>query len=168
MIIDLREETRADWPAIEAVIAAAFLSARRPTPTEQYIVEALRRAGQLTISLVAELDDTVIGHVAVSPVTISDGTSGWFGLGPVAVLPQHQYRGVGSQLVREALTILREQGAAGCVVLGEPRYYGRFGFQGASSLVLPGVPPEYFQSIAFGSSTVRGSVTYHEAFNLQS
>jgi putative acetyltransferase len=147
------------------VTVSAFLGAGHSTHTEQYIVNALRRAGKLAVSLVAEADGVVIGHVAVSPVSISDGTSGWFGLGPISVLPQHQRRGIGSQLVREALRLLRRRGAAGCVVLGDPEYYSRFGFQADSNLVLPGVPPGYFQARSFNSSRPRGIVTYHEAFN---
>jgi putative acetyltransferase len=147
------------------VTACAFRDAPHTSHTEQHIVNALRRAGKLAISLVAEADGSVIGHVAISPVSISDGASGWFGLGPISVLPQHQRRGVGSQLLREALRLLRGGGASGCVVLGEPQYYGRFGFQADPELVLPGVPPEYFQAIRFDSSQPRGTVTYHEAFN---
>jgi putative acetyltransferase len=147
------------------VTASAFLDAPHTSHTEQYIVNALRRAGKLAISLVAEADGIVIGHVAISPVSISDGTSGWFGLGPISVLPQHQRRGVGSQLIREGLRILRDRGASGCVVLGEPGYYSRFGFQADPNLVLPGVPSEYFQTVAFDSSRPRGTVTYHEAFS---
>jgi len=147
------------------VTTAAFLNAPHTSHTEQHIVNALRGAGQLAISLVAEADGTLIGHIAISPVAISDGASGWFGLGPISVLPQYQRRGAGSRLTREALQILRQRGAAGCVVLGEPGYYGRFGFAANASLVLPDVPPEYFQALSFDSSKAEGVVTYHEAFS---
>lgn len=165
MNVKIRRETPADLPMIEAVTASAFLNAPHTRHTEQHIVNALRRDGKLAISLVAEADGDIIGHVAISPVSISDGTLRWFGLGPVSVLPQHQRRGVGSQLMREALRVLRENGASGCVVLGEPEYYGRFGFRADRNLLLPGVPPEYFQATSFDSSQPRGTVTYHEAFN---
>jgi putative acetyltransferase len=167
MSITIRPESSADAQAIEAATACAFRDAPHTSHTEQHIVESLRRAGKLAISLVAEADGSVIGHVAISPVSISDGASGWFGLGPISVLPQHQRRGVGSQLVREALRLLRGRGASGCVVLGEPEFYGRFGFQPDPDLVLPGVPPEYFQAIRLDSSKSRGTVTYHEAFDAQ-
>lgn len=127
--IRIRHETAEDTQAIGEVTACAFQHAPHTSHTEQHIVSGLRRAGKLAISLVAEADGTVVGHVAISPVSISSGASGWFGLGPVSVLPQHQGRGIGSQLIREALRLLRGSGASGCVVLGEPRYYGRFGFQ---------------------------------------
>jgi putative acetyltransferase len=163
--IKIRTETAADIPAIEAVTISAFLNAPYTSHTEQFIVEALRTAGLLTISLVADAEGTVIGHVAVSPVSISDRASGWFGLGPISVVPEHQGRGVGSRLMQEALRILREQGAAGCVLLGEPDYYSRFGFRADPNLILPDVPPEYFQAISLDSSQPHGTVSYHEAFN---
>jgi putative acetyltransferase len=167
MSIRIRLETPADAQTIETVTACAFRNTPHTSHTEQHIVNALRRAGKLAISLVAETDGSVIGHVAISPVSISDGASGWFGLGPVSVLPQHQRRGVGSQLVREAIRLLRDAGAAGCVVLGEPEYYSRFGSQADPNLVLTGVPPEYFQAVSFDASKPRGTVMYHEAFRAQ-
>jgi putative acetyltransferase len=167
MRIEIRRETAADIPAIEAVTVSAFLNAPHTSHTEQFIVNALRKAGKLTISLVADCDGTVVGHVAVSPVSISDGTPEWFGLGPISVVPEHQRHGVGSRLMREALRILRENGAAGCVVLGEPEYYGRFGFRADPRLVLPDIPPGYFQAISFGPSQPHGIVSYAEAFSAQ-
>lgn len=104
------------------------------------------------------------GHVAVSPVTIADGTQGWFGLGPVSVTPRLQGQGIGSQLVHRALDMLKEQGASGCVVLGDPSYYQRFGFRNEPGLVLPGIPPEYFMAISLGGPLPGGVVAYHPAF----
>ena len=164
MNIEIRSEIPADAPAIEAVTISAFLNAPHSGHNEQHIVRALREAGQLTLSLVAVAAGSVIGHVAASPVSLSEGTPGWFGLGPLSVLPPHQRCGVGARLMREALRILRATGAAGCVVLGEPAYYGRFGFQADPARVFPGVPPEYFQALSFGSSVPRGVVSYHAAF----
>jgi putative acetyltransferase len=167
MNIEIRNETAADVPAIEAVTISAFLHAPHTGHNEQLIVSELRKAGQLTVSLVAEAAaGHVVGHVAVSPVSISDGATGWFGLGPVSVAPKYQGRGVGSRLMREALSILREKGAAGCVLLGDPGYYSRFGFQPDPNLILAGVPPEYFQAVSFDSARPRGTVSYHSAFNM--
>jgi putative acetyltransferase len=164
MKVEITSETAADVAAIQAVTISAFLHAQHTSHTEQFIVDALRKAGQLTVSLVAKTDCTIVGHVAISPVSISDGATGWYGLGPLSVAPDHQRRGIGSRLMREALRDLRERGASGCVLLGEPRYYNRFGFQVDSNLRLPGVPPEYFQALSFGSSHPRGVVSYHAAF----
>lgn len=162
----IRPESPADVEAIHALTAAAFLNAPHTSHTEHLIVDALRAAEQLTLSLVYVRDGALIGHVAVSPVTIRDGSHGWFGLGPISVLPEHQGQGVGSALVRAALERLREEGAQGCVLLGEPAYYGRFGFRAVPGLVLPGVPPAYFQALAFDAPLPHGEVTYHDAFDV--
>src|SRR5689334_15196702 len=113
MNIRIRNEAPADAPAIEAVTAAAFLDAEHSSHTEQFIVNALRRAGQLSVSLVAEDAGQIVGHVAISPVRISDDSLGWYGLGPVSVAPGHQALGIGKRLVNEALTELRDMGASG-------------------------------------------------------
>ena len=165
MNITIRNEAVSDAPAVEAVTAAAFLEAEHSSHTEQFIVNALRRAGQLSVSLVAEDDGgQIVGHVAVSPVRISDGSAGWYGLGPVSVAPEHHGRSIGTQLVNKALAALRELGAAGCVVLGDPAYYGRFGFAATPALAYPGVPPQYFQALLLGGAMPSGTVSYHAAF----
>nr|WP_217987790.1 N-acetyltransferase [Halomonas salipaludis] len=160
----LRPETPHDASVIEAVTVAAFRAAPHSDHTEQHIVRALRAAGALSVSLVAECDDEVVGYVAASPVVISDGAPDWFGLGPVSVLPGWQGRGVGSALVEACLARLQGRGAQGCVVLGEPGYYTRFGFRVVPGLVLPGVPPEYFTALAWGDDFPQGEVSYHPAF----
>lgn len=160
----IRPETPSDIAAIHALTAEAFRNAPHTDHTEQFITDALRKAGALTVSLVAERNGAVFGHVAVSPVSISDGSSGWFGLGPICVSPELQGQGIGALLVRSALRLLRKQGAAGCVLLGDPGYYRRFGFRPEPGLVLLEVPPEYFQALSFGPSMPCGVVTYHEAF----
>jgi putative acetyltransferase len=160
----IRPERPDDIDAIHRVVRTAFLGAAHTSGTEHLIVQELRRARALTLSLVAVLDGQIIGHVAISPVAISDGSPGWYGLGPVSVAPSHQNRGVGYGLVSEALSRIKHEGAAGCVVLGEPAYYGRFGFHVAPALVLEGVPPGYFQALALAGSAARGTVTYHPAF----
>lgn len=164
MKILIRKEAPADMAAIEAVTAAAFLNAAHTGHTEQFIVNALRRAGQLSVSLVAECEGAVIGHVAVSPVNISGGASGWYGLGPISVAPERQRQGIGALLMQHALCELGKLAACGCVVLGDPAYYARFGFKAEPLLVLPDVPPEYFQALSLGSPLPSGTVSYHEAF----
>jgi putative acetyltransferase len=164
MPVLIRPESPADAPAIFAVTEAAFRTAAHSAGTEQFIVHALRRAGALTVSLVVELDGDLIGHVAVSPVAVSDGATGWYGLGPISVLPQHQRSGVGSQLMLAALQALRDRGAAGCMLVGDPAYYRRFGFRAGPGLIYPGVPAEYFMAVSFGGPLPAGDVTFHEAF----
>lgn len=160
-MISIRDELPADLAAIEAVTIEAFGTAEHSSGTEQFIVRALRDSGQLAVSLVAEEDGRILGHVAVSPVTIS---TGWYGLGPVSVVPGRQGKGIGTMLITRALAELRASGAVGCVVLGEPGYYSRFGFKGEPRLVLPDVPAEYFQAIVFNGTFPAGEVAYHASF----
>lgn len=165
MSLLIRRERPSDEAAIETLTTAAFLDAPHTSHTEQFIVNALRKAGMLSLSLVAENSEGLIGHVAASPVAISNGSRGWYGLGPLSVMPGHQRRGTGTLLMTAALETLRNQGAQGCVLLGDPAYYSRFGFRPEPGLILAGVPPEYFQAISFSSSLPAGNVSYHEAFD---
>lgn len=165
MNLIIRPEQASDIDAIRQVTVAAFLHAAHTNHAEQKIVEQLRQAGALTLSLVAELAGAMVGHVAISPVQVTDGASDWYGLGPLSVDPRHQGQRIGSSLTQFALQRLREQSAAGCVVLGDPAYYSRFGFRTVPQLLLPNVPPAYFQALSFGPSLPQGLVTYHAAFD---
>lgn len=169
MTVQLRHETSNDVTTIEAVTVAAFANAPHTSHTEHFIVRALRANDELTLSIVAEEHRQIVGHVALSPVTISDErgqqTRGWYGLGPISVLPQYQKQGIGSHLMEQALAELRAMQAAGCVLLGDPAYYRRFGFQAHAGLQLPGVPPEYFMALALHGAIPQGIVQYSEAFN---
>jgi putative acetyltransferase len=162
--ITIRGETDADIGVITEVTIAAFKALEISNHTEQFIVEALRAAQALTISLVAELDGRVVGHIAFSPVTISDGTRGWYGLGPVSVLPEYQRQGIGAALIREGLSRLKDMDARGCCLVGHPEYYKMFGFTNTPELVLEGVPPEVFFVLSFDGHIPQGTVTFHEGF----
>ncbi|QGT78743.1 GNAT family N-acetyltransferase [Guyparkeria halophila] len=162
--VTIRPETAADIEAITAVTQAAFAAVEISEHTEQYIVEALRAVDALTVSLVAEGGGRVVGHIAFSPVTISDGTSGWYGLGPVSVLPAYQRQGIGAALIREGLTHLRSLGARGCCLVGHPDYYPRFGFKNPSDLAVEGVPPDVVFVLPFDGPVPHGTVRFHEAF----
>lgn len=166
MTLTIRPETAADIPLIAAVTIAAFRDDPRGGHDEQDIIAALRASGALTRSLVAVRDGTVVGHVALSPVTLADGIPGWYGLGPLAVEPACQGQGIGSALVNAALGELRALGAAGCVLVGEPHFYGRFGFLPGADLHLAGVPATYFLVLHLTPQRPAGSVTYHPAFKL--
>ncbi|HEY5849543.1 MAG TPA: N-acetyltransferase [Lysobacter sp.] len=163
----IRTETQADHAAINKVIAAAFADQPGEGQTEQRIVEALRADGALSLSLVADIDGRIAGHAAFSAVRVGDGAVGWYGLGPVAVAPGDQRNGVGSALIRAGLSELAERGARGCVVLGEPGYYQRFGFRHEPELRFGQVPPQYFQTLTFGDRVAEGEVTYHASFTAQ-
>ncbi len=163
----IRNETEADVSAITGVTVAAFKTLKISRHTEQLIIEALRAARALTVSLVAELDGRVIGHVAFSPVTISDNTRNWYGLGPVSVLPEYQRQGIGKALIREGLARLKDMNARGCCLVGHPDYYRKFGFKNTPGFVYEGVPQEFFFALSFDGPTPQGSVAFHEGFNIE-
>jgi len=165
MNISIRNEQPSDIPNIFELTQAAFKDIEYSSHTEQFIVNALRDSQQLTVSLVAEYEGQIVGHIAFSPVSISDGTTDWYGLGPVSVQPEFQNQGVGSQLIHIGLDKLKTLKAAGCVLLGDPEYYARFGFKAKPELVLQGVPAEYFQTLSFTEKMPHGDVVYAEAFN---
>jgi len=160
----IRKETPSDIPVITEITVEAFSTLEVSDHTEQYVVDALRAAGALTLSLVAEYNGEVVGHIAFSPVTMSDGIPDWYGLGPVSVLPEFQRSGIGSALINEGLTRLKRLGARGCCLVGHPDYYPRFGFENASGLTLEGVPPEVFFVLPFAGLIPQGSVCFHQAF----
>jgi len=162
--VAIRSETDADAGAITEVTVAAFKSLGISNHTEQFIIGALRAAKALTVSLVAEVDGRVIGHIAFSPVAISDGTRNWYGLGPVSVLPEYQRQGIGKALMQEGLSRLKNMNAQGCCLVGHPDYYKKFGFKNMPGLVLEGVPQEFFFALSFDGRTPQGTVTFHDAF----
>jgi putative acetyltransferase len=162
--IVIRSETDADVSAIAEVSAAAFKTLEISNHTEQFIIAALRAAKALTVSLVAESDGCAVGHVAFSPVTISDGTRNWYGLGPVSVLPAYQRQGIGKALILEGLSRLKGLNAQGCCLVGHPDYYRKFGFKNMPGLVHEGVPQEFFFALSFDEHTPQGVVTFHEGF----
>lgn len=160
----VRSETDADVGAIAEVTAAAFETLAISNHTEQFIIAALRAAEALTVSLVAEVDGRVVGHIAFSPVTVSDGSPNWYGLGPVSVLPEYQRQGIGKALMQEGLSRLKNMNAQGCCLVGHPDYYKKFGFKNMPGPVLEGVPQEFFFALSFDGHTPQGTVTFHEAF----
>lgn len=162
--VAIRNETDADVSAISEVTVAAFKTLEISNHTEQFIIAALRAANALAVSLVAEVDGHVIGHIACSPLSISDGTRNWYGLGPVSVLPEYQRQGIGKALVKEGLSRLKNMNAQGCCLVGHPDYYRKFGFKNMPGLVLEGVPQEVFFGLSFDGHTPQGTVTFHDAF----
>lgn len=161
----LRREQPEDSAVIYALTQVAFAHHTFGTHNEHRIVDALRAANALTLSLVAEDENTIVGHVAFSPVVISDGTTGWLGLGPISVVPEHQKQGIGTALIRESLTRLQAQNAGGVVLLGDSAYYGRFGFAVRPGLMLEGVPAEHFLALSFTENYPQGMVAFHPAFD---
>jgi putative acetyltransferase len=164
----IRNENKSDIEAISEITIAAFRDCPYGNHTEQFIINALRDAGALNVSLVAEIDGKVVGHIAFSPVTISGRSCDWYGLGPISVLPERQKQGIGKSLVNEGLRLLKASGAKGCMLVGDSIYYERFGFRNIPDLILEGVPPENFLALPFREDNTRGIVQFHEGFGARS
>ncbi len=160
----VRNETASDIEAISKVTIAAFQNHPMSKHTEQFIINALRKAHALTISSVAEVDGQVVGHIAFSPVTISDGSLNWHGLGPISVLPKFQKQGIGRSLVHKGLSLLKALGGKGCFLVGDPNYYKRFGFRNIPDLIHEGVPQEFFLALPLSDEIPRGTVVFHKGF----
>jgi putative acetyltransferase len=166
--IMIRNETSKDINVITEVTVAAFKTLEISNQTEHFIIEALRKAGALSLSLVAEVEGRVVGHIAFSPIVLYDGTPDWYGLGPVSVLPEVQQQGIGKALIREGLSRLKEMNARGCCLVGHPGYYTKFGFVNTPDLMLEGVPPEAFFALSFDGKMPQGTVIFHEGFMAES
>jgi putative acetyltransferase len=160
----VRPETERDLEGIREVNIAAFQGHPYSQQTEHLIVEALRAAGALELSLVAELDGEVVGHIAFSPAEVGASSAGWFLLGPVAVLPACQGEGIGRALVETGLDTLRSRGARGCVLVGDPAFYARFGFSANPRVTWNGVPQENVLCILMSGEMPSGGVAHHPAF----
>jgi len=158
-------ERPGDAAAIRALTEAAFRDRPYSDQTEAGIIDALRAAGALTLSLVAIQDGVIVGHAAFSPVRITAAPGDWYGLGPISVRPDRQRRGIGRALVRDGLERLKSLMAAGCVVLGDPAYYARFGFQADPELSHGDAPPGYLQRVVLEGPPPKGEVAYHPAFD---
>jgi len=160
----IRTETTGDVPAISQVVTEALLMLAQSTGTEAGIVESLRAEGGLILSLVVEDEGNVIGYLAASPARI--GTQeGWGLIGPLVVSPSRHRQGIGTALMAEALRRLRVI-SRGAVLVGDPAYYGRFGFRAFPGLGVTGCPPDVVQALPFDGTEPRGEVIHHPAFGL--
>jgi putative acetyltransferase len=164
----IRPERAGDARAIRSVTELAFAGHAHSDGSEAEIIGRLRADGDLALSLVVEDEGRIIGHIAFSRVSISDGAREWYGLGPVSVSPEKQGRQVGAQLVQHGLRELASRGARGVVLLGDPAYYCRFGFEHDPGLTYPGPPPEYFQRLVLAGEPPAGVVRYARAFGERS
>ena len=166
MTIRVRPEEERDFAAVHRLHEAAF-----GTTAEADLVEVLREQAAPVVSLVAEGDQRVVGHILFAPVTLADHPEcRLMGLAPLAVLPSYQHRGIGSALVRAGLAACRTLGFGGVVVLGHPDYYPRFGFSPASAFGLAcefEAPDAAFMALELvpgGLRDVSGTVHFHPAF----
>lgn len=165
-MIVIRKETDADRASIRAVTEAAFRGRPYAGGDEQDVIDALRRYGALTISLVALDGAEIIGQITFSPAAISSGVGSWYALGPVSVVPDRQGEGVGGHLIEAGIRELAELGAWGCILTGNPGYYARHGFQPAGQFCPDVEPAEYFMLRLLGEKKPTGRFAFHEAFYL--
>jgi putative acetyltransferase len=164
-MITIRPETPRDYEAIEQITIAAFSGKPYSDQTEHLVIRRLREAKALSLSLVAEMNGTIIGHIAFSVVKINCEDKQWYGLGPVSVLPTFQKQGIGSALIKEGLARIRGLGAKGCVLEGNPDYYRRFGFKSYPNLIYEGAPAAiFFVALPFYNEVPDGKVEFHQAF----
>ena len=163
-----RKEKNTDIESITNVTIEAFKNHPISRQTEHFIVNALRLADVLTISLVAEVNEQIVGHIAFSPIAISDDTKDWYGMGPVSVLPDYQKQGIGKALINDGLTLLKDMGGQGCALVGPPEYYNKFGFKNNPEMIHEGIPQEVFLALPFNEKIPKGIVCFHEGFKAES
>lgn len=128
-MLTIRPETEADITTIRRLISQALQDDYHAWHDEHEIVEQLRDADQLAVSLVAVQGVDLVGFIAACEVAVPGGAPGWYSIGPLVVDPQRRTRGIGTDLVHAVLAQLRARGAAGVVVMGAPDFYGHFGFR---------------------------------------
>jgi putative acetyltransferase len=163
-VTKISQEQPADIDAIRELVRLAFTGHPYSSGTEPLIIDALRADGALELSLVAEADGKAVAHSAFSAAEIGDSSSGWFVVGPVAVHPYYQRRGIGRTLIEASLDIMRLRNARGCDLVGDPDFYRRFGFRQCPQITWLGLPDEYVLCLPFDKKEPAGEIVYHPAF----
>ena len=158
--MEIRPERPEDRETIRRLTKAAFAPMPFSEGDEAECLDALREDGDLTLSLVAVEGGEIVGHVAFSPVSFDGVFSRWRGLGPISVRPDLQRRGVGGALIKQGLAELKREGALGCVLIGDPAYYGRFGFVGDGRVSYRDLPSKVVQWLAFGDARPSGTLKF--------
>ncbi|WP_373490307.1 GNAT family N-acetyltransferase [Parasphingorhabdus sp.] len=164
MTLIIRPEHPADHAAIRAVTQRAFAPMAYAGGNEQHLIDRFREAGALALSLVAERDGVVRGQATFTKAFAADGSAGWYALGPIAVEPDLQKQQIGSQLIEAGIADLRARDAAGCVLVGDPAYYRRFGFKPFPDLCPDGEPAEYFRILPLRVKAPQAVVSFHPLF----
>jgi putative acetyltransferase len=160
----IRNESQGDAEAIHGLTERAFAPMRFSEGTEAGIIGRLRQAGDLILSLVAEENGRIFGHVAFSPVTINGRQCGWFGLGPISVEPKRQRQGIGKALIAEGLARLQQEGATGCALIGNPDVYRSSGFTGDGQLTYGDLDSRYVLRLVFSGEPPKGRLEFSPAF----
>jgi putative acetyltransferase len=163
-MIEIRPEARADWKAIYEITESAFRGKLYADGDEQDLIDNLRLVDSLFLSLVAVEGEEPVGQITFSPATISSGSQPWYALGPVSVLPARQGEGIGAKLIREGLRRIQDQGALGCILTGNPKYYSRFGFERSPQNVPENESEQYFMLKLLNGQDPVGRFSFHSAF----
>jgi putative acetyltransferase len=164
MKINIRHERAEDAAAIHDLTKRAFASMPFAGGDEQLLPARFRSADVLALSLVAETAGSIIGQLTLTPAFAADDSPGWFALGPIAVEPNFQSQGVGSSMIAAAIDWLTANDAAGCVLVGNPAYYSRFGWLPCPALAPTGEPAEYYQILPLAIAQPHAVVCFHPLF----
>ncbi|GAJ92195.1 N-acetyltransferase [Agrobacterium rhizogenes] len=160
----IRHETPEDVDAIHDLTWTAFKPMPFSDDTEVDILRTLRASGDLAISLVAEEDGKILGHVAFSRVKIDGVDNGWFGLGPISVAPERQRQGIGKALIAKGLELLDGMGASGCALIGNPNVYRHAGFESDGRLTYQDLDTKYVQRFVLRGPIPSGALQFAPAF----
>lgn len=163
-LANIRPECSHDHLRIQEITELAFRDMPYAGGDEQDVIARLRSAQALVLSLVAEIEGNIVGHIAFSPALSGGRSDQWFALGPVSVLPDFQGKGVGSALIEAGLTRLKSDDALGCILTGNPKYYRRFGFELSPQHVPVNESEEFFMLKVFTPAAPEGAFTFHPAF----
>ncbi|WP_338241824.1 GNAT family N-acetyltransferase [Aurantiacibacter hainanensis] len=160
----IREERAGDEAAIHALTERAFDGQPYADGDEADVIDRLRAAGDLKLSLVAVEDGHIIGQATYSTARLSNGDDGWMVIGPIAVQPSRQGEGIGRALIEAGEAALKARGVRGITVLGDPALYSRFGFRQHTPLRQEGELGEYLQVKSFGATIPDATIGYAPAF----
>ncbi|MEQ9519510.1 MAG: N-acetyltransferase [Parvibaculum sp.] len=163
-MVNIRPEKAGDEDAIYRLTLAAFEPMFFSDGSEAPLIGELRADGDLTLSLIAEINGEIVGHIAFSPVTIDGRHDDWFGLGPVSVSPDLQGQGIGRALVEKGLQLLRARGAKGCALTGNPDIYRRMGFESDGNLRYGSLDTAFVQRMVFSGQPPSGELKFAPAF----
>lgn len=174
MNIRIRKETQKDHESTKTVVEKAFQNEEHSDHMEQFLVAKLRKSDVFIpeLSLVAEINENIVGHLMLTKLLIKDGKKNYdsLALAPVSVLPEYQNKGIGSRLIHQSLKISKEMGFKSVIVLGHERYYPRFGFKPASKWGIKApfdVPDESFMALELEDGSldgITGTVVYSKEF----
>lgn len=162
--VHIRPEETRDLEAIYDVTQRAFAEMPFADGDEQDLIDRLRTIGALSLSLVAEYENKIVGQLALSPVAHDSSDDGWFGLGPVSVHPDLQKKGIGGLLIGNAVHWMTDRQAQGCILVGDPNYYRRHGFVSAPAGAPENEPAEFFMVLELAGTLQGGRFSFHQAF----